>query len=93
METSHSWVPLLNFQGGPGVLILNFNGSRVPFFNFEGGAGCRISQRKYLNIFNLIMSLSLERRHQNFVYTLSKRSQQYTEQKNTFLRCKDLTIS
>ena len=35
------------------------------------------------------MSSSLVRRHQNFV----KRSQQYTEEKNTFLRCKDLRVS
>ena len=41
-------VPLLNFEGGPGVLLLNFEGgpevplfgfrgSRIPFLNFEVG--------------------------------------------------------
>ena len=31
-------VPLLNFEGGPGVLLLDFEvGSWVPFLNFEGG--------------------------------------------------------
>ena len=35
------------------------------------------------------MSSSLVRRHQNFV----KRSKQYTEEKNKFLRCKDLRVS
>ena len=33
-------VPLLNFEGGPGVLLLNFDGGPgVPFLNFEGGHG------------------------------------------------------
>ena len=33
-------VPLLNFEGGPGVLRLNFEGgSGVPLLNFEGGPG------------------------------------------------------
>ena len=31
-------VPLLNFEGGPGVLLLNFEeGSGVPLLNFKGG--------------------------------------------------------
>ena len=30
-------VPLLNFEGGPGVLLLNFEGgSGVPLFGFRG---------------------------------------------------------
>ena len=33
------------------------------------------------------MSISLVPRHQNFVYALPKESQQYAEEKNTFLRC------
>ena len=33
-------VPLLNFEGGPGVLLLNFEGGPgVPLLNFEGGPG------------------------------------------------------
>ena len=43
-------VPLLNFEGGPGILLLNFEGgtgvpllnfrrSRVPLLNFEGVPG------------------------------------------------------
>ena len=33
-------VPLLNFEGGPGVLLLNFEGGPgVPLLNFEGGSG------------------------------------------------------
>ena len=33
-------VPLLNFEGGPGVLLLNFEaGPWVPLLNFEGGPG------------------------------------------------------
>ena len=32
-------IPLLNFEGGPGVPLLNFRGSRVPLLNFEGGPG------------------------------------------------------
>ena len=32
-------VPLLNFEGGPGVPLLNFRGSRAPLLNFEGGPG------------------------------------------------------
>ena len=33
-------VPLLNFEGGLEVLLLNFRGvSRVPILNFEGGSG------------------------------------------------------
>ena len=32
-------VPLLNFEGGPGVPLLNFSGSRVPLLNFEGVPG------------------------------------------------------
>ena len=39
------------------------------------------------------MSLLLVRRHQNFVYALPKKSQQYTEEKNTVLRCEDLGVS
>ena len=41
METSHSGVPLLNFQGGPGVLILNYKGSESHFSTLRGvpGAG------------------------------------------------------
>ena len=35
-------VPLLNFEGGPGVLLLNFEGGPgVPLLNFEGGPGSR----------------------------------------------------
>ena len=29
-------VPLLNFESGPGVLLLIFSGSCVPLLNFEG---------------------------------------------------------
>ena len=37
-------VPLLNFEGGPGVLLLNFEGGPgVQLLNFEGGPGSRIS--------------------------------------------------
>ena len=32
-------VLLLNFEGGPGVPLLNFRGSRAPLLNFEGGPG------------------------------------------------------
>ena len=33
-------VPLLNFEGGPGILLLNFEGGPgVPLLNFEGGPG------------------------------------------------------
>ena len=36
-------VPLLNFEGGPGVLLLNFEGGLgVPLLNFEGGPGSRV---------------------------------------------------
>ena len=31
-----SGVPLLNFEGGPGVPLLNFRWSWVPLLNFEG---------------------------------------------------------
>ena len=35
-------VPLLNFEGGPGILILNFERGRgVPLLNFEGDPGSR----------------------------------------------------
>ena len=35
-------VPLLNFEGGPGVLLLNFEGGPgVPLLNFEKGPGFR----------------------------------------------------
>ena len=30
-------VPLLNFQGGPGVRLLNFRGLPSPILNFVGG--------------------------------------------------------
>ena len=34
--------PLLNFEGGPGVLLLNFEGGPgVPLLNFEGVPGPR----------------------------------------------------
>ena len=40
------------------------------------------------------MSLSLVRRHQNFVYALLEEvTIQYAEEKNTFLRCEDLRVS
>ena len=32
-------VPLLNFEGGLGVLILNFEGHGVPLLNLRGGTG------------------------------------------------------
>ena len=32
-------VPLLNFEGDPGVPLLNLRGSQVPLLNFEGGPG------------------------------------------------------
>ena len=33
-------VPLLNFEGGPGVLLLNYEGGPVvSLLNFEGGPG------------------------------------------------------
>ena len=33
-------VPLLNFEGGPGILLLNFEvGPGVPFLNFRGVTG------------------------------------------------------
>ena len=33
-------VPLLNFEGGPGVLFLNFEGGpKVPILNFRGVPG------------------------------------------------------
>ena len=36
-------VPLLNFEGGPGVLLLNFEGGPgVPLLNFEGGPRFRV---------------------------------------------------
>ena len=36
-------VPLLNFEGGPGVLLLNFEADPwVPLLNFEGGPGSRV---------------------------------------------------
>ena len=36
-------IPLLNFEGGPGVLLLNFEGGPgVPLLNFEGDAGSRV---------------------------------------------------
>ena len=36
-------VPLLNFEGGPGVLLLNFEaGPWVPLLKFEGGPGSRV---------------------------------------------------
>ena len=38
------------------------------------------------------MSLSLVTRHQNFLYALQKRSEQYAGEKNTFLRCEDLRV-
>ena len=38
------------------------------------------------------MSLSLVPRHQNFLYALQKRSEQYAGEKNTFLRCEDLRV-
>ena len=34
-------VPLLNFEGGPEVLLLNFSGVPVPLLNFDGGPGSR----------------------------------------------------
>ena len=37
-------VPLLNFEGGPGILLLNFEGGPgVPLSNFEGGPGSRVT--------------------------------------------------
>ena len=36
-------VPLLNFEGGPGVLLLNFEGGPgVPLLNFEKEPGSRV---------------------------------------------------
>ena len=35
-------VLLLNLEGGPGVILLNFRGSQVPHLNFEGGPGFRV---------------------------------------------------
>ena len=35
-------VPFLKFEGGPGVLLLNFRGTRVPLLNFEGDPGSRV---------------------------------------------------
>ena len=32
-----SWVPLLNFEGSPGVSLLNFWEPRIPLLYFEGG--------------------------------------------------------
>ena len=33
-------VPLLNFEGDPGILLWNFEGGHgVPLLNFEGGPG------------------------------------------------------
>ena len=44
----------------------------------------KLNQRKYLNIFNQIMSLSLVRRHQNFVYALPKEVSALYRRKKTF---------
>ena len=34
-------VPLLNFEGGPGISLTNFEGGPgVPLLNFERGPGC-----------------------------------------------------
>ena len=52
-----------------------------------------LNWRKYSNIFNQIMSLSLVRRHQNFVNALPKEVSTTSEGKNTFVRCKDLRVS
>ena len=32
-------VPFLNFEGGPGVSLLNFRGSWIPLLNLEGDSG------------------------------------------------------
>ena len=39
------------------------------------------------------MSLSLVQRHQNLCIHYQKRSQQYSEEKSTLLRCEDLIVS
>ena len=48
----------------------------------------------YLNIFKQVMSLSLVRRHQSFVYVLTKKGLDNKQRgKNAFLRCEDLRVS
>ena len=51
-----------------------------------------LNKRKYLNIFNQIMSLLLFWRHQNFVYALPKEVSTIYRWKNTFLRYEDLRV-
>ena len=37
-------VPLLNFEGGPGLPLLKFRGFPGPTLNFEGGSGSQGSE-------------------------------------------------
>ena len=64
-------VPLLNFEGGPGVLLLNFEGGPgVPLLNFEKGPGSQGPQVAGLRVlvptlhhakfYNLILNLMTE---------------------------------
>ena len=52
----------------------------------------KILKRKYLNIFNQIMSLSLVQRHQSFVYALPKEISITYRRKKHILRWEDLRV-
>ena len=53
----------------------------------------KIELKKYLNVLNQTVSISLVQTQQNFVYALPKEVSTKCRGKNTFLRCEGLSVS
>ena len=51
-------IPFLNFKEGPGVQLLNFRGSQVPLLNFEGGPGFKVPG-SWSHFYTMTKTLSL----------------------------------